>query len=454
MTRFQAARHVVALLAGALLLLTVSALPAGAAVTGPAAAVAPVAPPPGVRTAAQLQGAGARPAGCAATTSPTTGRAATTDRAATTSPTTGRRVAHCYLAFQPAPAQAAVRGAACAVSTQAGWSPCNLQSAYKITSLVTTHGKGQTIAVIDAYNDPKAAADLATYRSTYGLPRCTVASGCFKKVNQSGVAGSYPTGNMGWGQEISIDLDMISAVCPRCHILLVEANSSGFSDLFAAEQTAISLGAHVVSNSWGTGEFSGENSFDSTLNTPGVAITYSSGDGAYQGGVQYPSASPYVTSVGGTMLAPATNARGWTETTWVTPAVPPTQGSGSGCSAYENKPTWQTDAGCGNRTTADVSAVAANVLGYDTYEIGGGGYYFFFGTSVSSPITAGMYGLAANAAAQSVAPASLAYAHTSHLFDITSGLATGTCSPIYLCKAGKGYDGPTGLGTPKGIGAY
>jgi subtilase family serine protease len=125
-----------------------------------------------------------------------------------------------------------------------------------------------------------------------------------------------------------------------------------------------------------------------------------------------------------------------------------------GIGAYEAKPAWQADTGCANRTTADVSAVAANVLGYDSYESGGGGWYYFFGTSVASPITAGMYGLAANASAQTVAPASLAYTNTTHLYDITKGLATGTCAPGYLCKAAKGYDGPTGLGTPKGIGAY
>jgi subtilase family serine protease len=397
----------------------------------------------GPRTAAELAGYGTRPAGCAARTGP--------------------RVAHCYLSAAPAPARAAAAlhaapaavGATCAVDEQDGYSPCNLRGAYLLTSLVSSHGKGQTVAVVDAYDDPDAASDLATYRSNFGLPPCTTASHCFKKVNQDGVQGDYPTGDMGWGQEISLDLDMVSAICPKCHILLVEANSNGFGDLFAAEQEAITLGAHVVSNSWGTGEFSGETSYDSTLDTPGEAITFSSGDGAYQAGVQYPSASPYVTSVGGTTLTPITTGRHWSEKTWVTAGQPPTQGTGSGCSAYEAKPAWQTDTGCGDRTTADVSAVAANVLGYDSYESGGGGWYFFFGTSVASPITAGVYALAGNASAQTVAPASLAYASTTHLHDITKGLATGTCAPTtYLCKAVKGYDGPTGLGTPKGIGAY
>ena len=180
---------------------------------------------------------------------------------------------------------------------------------------------------------------------------------------------------------------MVSAICPKCHILLVEANSNGFGDLGTAINEAVTLGAKVVSDSWGTGEFNGENGWDGNVDHPGVAITFSSGDGAYAGGVQYPSASPYVTSVGGTELTPATNSRGWTEKAWVTPGKPPTQGSGSGCSAYEPKPSWQKDSGCAARTTADVSAVAANVLSYDTYMASG--WYFSFGTSVSSPIIAG-----------------------------------------------------------------
>jgi hypothetical protein len=171
--------------------------------------------------------------------------------------------------------------------------------------------------------------------------------------------------------------------------------------------------------------------------------------------VQYPSASPYVTSVGGTELAPASNARGWTETAWVTPGTPPAQGSGSGCSAYETKPGWQADTGCAARTTADVSAVAANVLSYDSYQASG--WYFSFGTSVSSPIIAGAYGLASNPPGITI-PASAAYgAPATGRHDITKG-STGTCAPpvsqAYLCKAGKGYDGPTGLGSPHGIGSF
>jgi len=155
--------------------------------------------------------------------------------------------------------------------------------------------------------------------------------------------------------------------------------------------------------------------------------------------VQYPSASQYVTSVGGTELTPTKTGRMWKETAWVTKPTgggAPTQGSGSGCSQYEPKPSWQKDPDCANRMTADVSAVAADVLSYDTYQSGGGGWYYSFGTSVSTPIIAGVYALANNTK-KITTPASFAYAHAAHLYDITSG-SEGTCTPSYFCKAGVG----------------
>ena len=385
----------------------------------------------GARSPAQEAGAGAKPASCARSTGP--------------------RKARCYLAAEPASAPLAPATTTCTVNQAAGDTPCNLQAAYELTRLSARDGKGNTVAVVDPNDDPNAEADLSLYRSTYGLSPCTTANGCFAKVNQNGVQGSYPAPDAGFAQEISLDLDMVSAICPHCHILLVEANSNGFGDLGTAVNEAVTLGAKVVSDSWGTGDFNGETGWDGNVDHPGVAITFSSGDGAYQGGVQYPSASPYVTSVGGTELTPAANSRGWTETTWVTPGSPPTQGSGSGCSAYEPKPPWQHDSGCPRRTTADVSAVAANVLSYDTYQASG--WYYSFGTSVSSPIIAGVYGLANNPSSITI-PASAGYsAPAADLHDITKG-STGTCTPAYLCKAGKGYDGPTGLGSPHGIGAF
>ncbi|MBB5888938.1 S8 family serine peptidase [Kutzneria kofuensis] len=321
-----------------------------------------------------------------------------------------------------------------------GLSPANLRAAYK---LPTTGGAGLTVAIVDAYDDPNAEKDLATYRSTFGLPACTTANGCFKKVNQSGAASPLPAGNTGWAEEISLDIDMVSAVCPSCHILLVEATSASIANLGTAVNTAVRLGAVAVSNSYGGAEFSTEASADTYYNHPGVAITVSSGDSGY--GVEYPAASRYVTAVGGTSLRTASTARGWSETVW--------SGAGSGCSRYETKPSWQHDTGCTRRTVADVSAVADPATGvavYDTYGVGG--WLVFGGTSVSSPIVAGVYALAGRPAAGSV-PASLAYSHTGSLFDVTSG-SNGSCSGSYLCTAKASYDGPTGLGTPNGLGAF
>jgi subtilase family serine protease len=318
-----------------------------------------------------------------------------------------------------------------------GYGAPDIQSAYKLPS--ATAGAGQTIAIVDAFDDPTAESDLGKYRSFYGLPACTTANGCFRKVNQTG--GSLPPApSPDWALEISLDLDMVSAVCPNCHILLVEANTNLDSDLYAAEDTAVRLGANAVSNSWGGDESADETANDVHFNHPGVAITASSGDDGF--GVSYPASSPFLTAVGGTSLTRDTaTARGWSEAAW--------SGAGSGCSAFERKPAWQTDTGCANRTVADVSAVAdpdtgVNVLFMNAWVTVGG-------TSASAPIIAGVYGLAGNAAATNAG--SFPYAHTVSLFDVTSG-TNGVCSPAYLCTGAPGYDGPTGLGTPNGAGAF
>ena len=337
-----------------------------------------------------------------------------------------------------------------AAAPAGGYGPSDLQSAYALPS--GTAGAGQTVAIVDAYDNTKAESDLAAYRSTYGLPACTTANGCFKKVNQSGVQGSYPSNNQSWAVEISLDLDMVSAACPQCHILLVEAKSNANANLYAAVDTAARLGANEISNSYGGGESSSDPSTNSHFNHPGVAITVSSGDSGY--GVEYPAASPYVTAVGGTTLTHASNARGWSESAW--------SGAGSGCSAYEAKQAWQTDSGCARRTVADVSAVADPNSGVNVYDtncsglnklLGNcfSGWGVVGGTSASSPIIASVYALAGNAS--SVTYGSFPYSHTSALNDVTSG-NNGTCSPAYLCTAGAGFDGPTGLGTPNGTGGF
>ncbi|MFD8393627.1 putative Ig domain-containing protein [Streptomyces sp. NPDC059680] len=335
---------------------------------------------------------------------------------------------------------------ALAAAAPSGLSPANLHSAY---NLPTTGGSGMTVAIVDAYNDPNAESDLATYRSTYGLSACTKANGCFKQVSQTGSTTSLPTNDSGWAGEEALDIDMVSAVCPNCSIILVEANSANDTDLGIAENEAVSLGAKFVSNSWGGSEASSQTTEDTQyFKHPGVAITVSSGDSAY--GAEYPATSQYVTAVGGTALTTASNSRGWSESVWHTNS---TEGTGSGCSAYDPKPSWQTDTGCSKRMEADVSAVADPATGvavYDTY--GGSGWGVVGGTSASSPIIASVYALAGTPGASDY-PAKYPYSHTSNLYDVTSG-SNGSCSTSYFCTARTGYDGPTGWGTPNGTAAF
>ncbi|MFD7164468.1 S53 family peptidase [Streptomyces violascens] len=326
-----------------------------------------------------------------------------------------------------------------------GLGPADLQKAY---NLPASGGSGQTVAIVDAQDDPNAESDLAAYRSQYGLPACTTANGCFKKVDQDG-GSNYPTADAGWAGEISLDVDMVSAACPQCHILLVEAKSANMDDLGAAVNRAVTLGAKFVSNSYGGGEDASDTTADSKyFNHPGVAITVSSGDSGY--GVEYPAASQYVTAVGGTSLKKDSSTRGWSESVWGSGSGG--NGAGSGCSAYDPKPSWQKDTACAKRAVADVAAVADPATGlavYDTYQASGWNVYG--GTSASSPIIASVYALAGAPGASST-PSSFPYAHTGSLNDVTSG-ANGSCSN-YLCKAGTGYDGPTGLGTPNGTAAF
>jgi subtilase family serine protease len=352
---------------------------------------------------------------------------------------------HCNLSLL---ADAAGRPHAAAAPTGYGYQ--DLRAAYGVTSTALTNGGAQTIAIVDAYDNKTAEADLATYRSYYGLPACTTANGCFRKVNQNGVQGSYPQNNQGWALEVSLDLDMASAMCPNCHILLVEAKNNQNASLYAAVDTAVRLGATVVSNSYGGKETSADTASNVHYNHPGVAITASSGDAGY--GVEYPAASPYVTSVGGTTLT--SSGSGYTETVW--------NGAGSGCSKYQPKPSWQGDAQCATRTVADVSAVADPNTGVAVYDsncsslsaLSGKcfkGWGQVGGTSASAPIVAAIYALAGNATSLNAAQST--YTNAAALHDVTTG-SNGSCGGVYLCTAGPGYDGPTGNGTPNGIGAF
>jgi subtilase family serine protease len=328
-----------------------------------------------------------------------------------------------------------------------GYGPSQLQAAYNITKAAMTN-PGGLVAVVEAGGDPNLEKDLAVYRKQFGLPRCDRRSGCLRIVNQDGRSRPLPPIIDGWLAEQSLDVDMVSANCPNCKILVVEASTS----LGIAEKTAGKLHPMAISNSWGGSEFKGENPSEHRLfEHSGIAITASSGDGGY--GVIFPSAANTVTAVGGTSLFTAQNKRGYTETVW--------NGSGSGCSQYIPETSWQEPieqqlGGCSNRIVADVAYIADPNTGVAVYESlpGDGeapGWQVWGGTSVGSPAIAAIYALSGNTTGT---PASIAYAHPKDLYNITSG-SNGSCSPYdYLCTGEVGYNGPTGLGTPKGLGAF
>jgi subtilase family serine protease len=337
------------------------------------------------------------------------------------------------------------KGQPLVTSAPAGYGPADLQSAYNLTSAASANGGARTVAIVDAYDDPNAEADLGVYRAQYGLPSCTTANNCFLKADQNGGTTSYPSANGGWAQEISLDLDMVSAICPNCKILLVEAKSNLFSDLSAAVDQAAVMGATQISNSYGGGEYSGEVNDETHYKHDGIDVTVSSGDNGY--GVEFPAASQYVSAVGGTTLKRDSTTGGWSETAW--------SGAGSGCSAYITKPSWQTDAGCASRTVADLSADAdpnTGVAVYDSYAYQGvSGWLVFGGTSVAAPVIASVDALAGGRS-PGTDYGSFPYMNLSFFYDIVGG-SNGSCSSAYpyLCNAVTGFDGPTGIGTPQGV---
>ena len=321
-----------------------------------------------------------------------------------------------------------------------GLTPQQLQAAYNLPS--GTAGAGRTVAIVDAFDNPNAEADLAVYRSTYGLPLCTTANKCFRKVNQRGSTKNLPKPDAAWGDEIALDLDMVSAICPKCKIVLVEADDDANENLYKAVRTAVRLGATTISNSWGTDEYAGEAKDSRTYfrhpHTPIVAATGDSGAHVY-----FPSSSQYVIAAGGTALNYDSNSQTWSETAW--------KGTGGGCSAFIPKPVWQKDGGCAKRTVADLAAVASGSLGvsvYNTYD--SFQWLQLYGTSVSSPVIAAVYALGHPRRAYY---ARSAYQNAAALKDIVSG-TNGTCDPAYLCTALPGYDAPTGNGVPNGIGGF
>jgi subtilase family serine protease len=336
-----------------------------------------------------------------------------------------------------------------------GFSPKQLQGIYQLDP---TRGNGVTVAIVSAMDDPNAESDLAVYRSYFGLAACTTANGCFKKVNQDGLS-AYPASAADWAEATSISLDMVSAACPNCRILLVEANSDSWADLGAAVNKAAQLGALVISNSYGGPEDGMSATYDAQyFSHPGVGMFACAGDSGLAGGggigASYPATGHDVIAVGGTSLtvAPST-ARGWSETAWS--GTWDTGASGSGCSVRIAKPAWQQDnqtypGGCAKRMEVDVSAVAdphTGVAVYDSYQ--NSGWLVEGGTSVSTPFVAAVFANYQIPTRPGGATGEFAWTNPGDFFDVTSG-SNGKCSPAYECTAGPGYDGPTGWGTPNG----
>ncbi len=321
--------------------------------------------------------------------------------------------------------------------------PAQLKDAYKLTG---TSSGGRTVAIVDAYGYPNLAADLATYRSYFGLPACTTASGCLSIKDQTGGT-NLPRFNTGWAGEQALDVDAVSAICPDCKILVVQAKSASIADLGTAVNTASKqAGVVAISNSYGGGDLS-DATYGANYNHPGIAVTASTGDNGYQGG-SFPASSQYVTAVGGTTLTAASNTRGWSESAW--------SGAGSGCSTVNPAlaAAASSGTGCAKRAIADVSAAADPSNGgmavYYPTSARASTWAQVGGTSESAPIIASVYALSGNTAGYANA---IPYSHTANLFDVTSG-SNGSCPTTQWCTARTGWDGPTGLGSPNGTGGF
>ena len=266
-------------------------------------------------------------------------------------------------------------------NTPSGYAPSDLQTAYGLTSFSGSNGKGQTVAIVDAFVDPNAAKDLAVYRPS---------TGCRPARDRTAASPAKAFGtraDAGWAEEESLDVHMVSAICPNCKILLVEAASNSLAALVTAEKYATAH-ANYVSNSWSGNE--GTQKYDGSFNVSGIAITAATGDNGHNSTAQWPAILPSVIAVGGTSL---TNINPRTESAW--------SGAGSGCSKIYAKPSFQNglSTGCSLRAQADTSAVAnpnTGVAVYDTYRQSG--WLVFGGTSVATPIVASVYALAGTAA--------------------------------------------------------
>ncbi|HSC04500.1 MAG TPA: hypothetical protein VLC49_14315, partial [Solirubrobacteraceae bacterium] len=331
--------------------------------------------------------------------------------------------------------------------------PGYLQQAYDLAYLAQKDASNDTVAIVDAFDDPNAEGDLATYRSAYGLPPCGSDTGCFQKVGQDG-SSSLPGPSQLWEQEISLDLDAVSAICPTCHILLVEAKSDAFTDLEAAMARAAKTSGvkQIVASWWGTASDVPAGLPTGIPAFPGVATVAATGDEGYAGADQnnYPAALPGVTAAGGTSLAAAAapGARGFGESAWSFNGL---TGGGSGCDRHFERPAYQPAAGCVGRAYADLSADGNPDTGLQVYDSNSGDsqnhWIVLGGTSLAAPLIAAYYAITG---VDGTTP-QWAYGDAGALNDVLSG-STGACaaSIAYICNAGVGYDGPTGVGSISG----
>ena len=355
------------------------------------------------------------------------------------------------------------------VASSTGYTPQQIQAAYGLTPASASQGSGQTVAVIEIGDNPTALSDLVYYRHTFGL---TCGGACtLRKVSQTGSSTYLPPVEEQTLAESSLDVDVVSAICPHCNILIVEAypaqTLAGITANFgAAVDEAVRLGAGYVSMSYGWGQEL--DAAESHYAHPGAVLVAASGDSGYSvAQPSQPCTYATIVCVGGTSLEPAANARGYSETVWNSGTT--TIGgedkpwaTGSSCSNLVTKPSWQHDPGCAHRTSNDVAFSADPNYGLYIYDSLLGGFSPGGGTSAASPAIAALFALAGNSAAGERAASRFWNARGSGLYAVLKGnnddSGYATCSVLYLCTAGTGtygtYSGPAGWGTPDGLGAF
>ena len=315
-------------------------------------------------------------------------------------------------------------GAVIRTATPSGLGAADIQAMFDIDA---TRGSGTTVTVVDAYGYTELESDLAIYRAQYGLPACTVASGCLTILNNFGSSSPLdPDSDQGWITETALDVDMVSAACPLCNITVVQASSNGIG-LFYAQQIAAKLDVDAISDSWSADETDDVLALDGSFDLAGVGVFAATGDDGYNGASpQYPSTSSYVIAVGGVQAGSA-GPVAWPD-------------AGSSCSQNIAKPGYEpATTTCPARAAADISALAQDVASYVALQ---GGWAQLSGTSAATPIATAVFA----GAGHPDAGGAFVYQHIDAFTDITSG-SNGSCGTA-MCDAGAGWDGPTGIGIP------